>query len=590
MKPEIALLGNPNCGKTTLFNRLTGSHHAVGNRIGVTVSQTAGECHIRPARIVDLPGVYSLCGSTAEETVAGDYLQTSRPDIILNILDATNLERSLLLTTQLAETGIPMIVALNMTDLLEKNGDSIDTAGLARRLGAPVFPISASKNTGLSTLMKDLPTHCKPLSFSSEEGRRRFIQDTTKAVLQKNGADQTFAITKKLDRIFLHPILSIPIFCLIMFFVFQITFGGVTASLSDWLGAFINGNAAQTLANLLSSLSAPVFLHSLLIDGILRSVGNVASFLPQIVMLFLLLSLLEDSGYMARTAFILDGIFRRFGLSGKAVLPLILGFGCSVPAIMSTRTLSSQKEQRIALFMIPFMSCSARMPVYALFCAAFFPQNAALVVFSLYFTGIVFGLLCGLVFSKYCFRGEADAFVLELPQYRLPTPKTILVHIYEKITEFLKKAGSILFLAGIVIWLLESFNFALHMVSDGENSILGHLGRFIAPIFTPCGFGNWQSAVSLLSGLAAKEAVLSSLSILSGGAPLSVLLADLFTPASALSFMVFTLLYTPCVSAVSAMAEEMKSARLTFLSCLLQFTVAWCCACIVYQIILLINI
>ena len=364
-----------------------------------------GECRLIPGQVVDLPGIYSLSGSTAEEKVSRDYLLATPPDIILNILDATNLERGLLLTTQLAEQGIPMLIALNMTDLLEKNGLTIDTAGLSRRLGAAVFSVSASKNTGISALIQNLPTDCKLLHFTSEQERRTFIQKTVQAVLHKNGTNKSFETTAKLDRIFLHPALSIPVFCLVMLCVFQITFGGFTARLSELLGYLINDWAALALSNLLSVLSAPAFLHSLLIDGVLRSVGNVASFLPQIVMLFLLLSFLEDSGYMARTAFILDGIFRKFGLSGKAVLPLILGFGCSVPAIMATRTLPSQKEQRTALFMIPFMSCSARMPVYALFSTAFFPRNAAVVVFFLYLWGIAFGLLCGLFFSKYCFRG-----------------------------------------------------------------------------------------------------------------------------------------------------------------------------------------
>ncbi len=585
MKPVIALVGNPNCGKTTLFNRLTGSRRAVGNRIGVTVSQTTGECRLYPARIVDLPGIYALAGSTAEETVSRDYLLNSSPDVILNIVDATNLERGLLLTTQLLELGIPMLVAVNMTDLLGKSGISLDITAFSQRLGIPAVSISAAKNRGLSQLFTALPTDAHPLSFPSEQARRRFIRETADTVLQKTGQDQNLAATRRLDRLLLHPLLSIPLFCLVMFFVFQLTFGKLTGWLSDYLSWLINGLGAQAVSGFLSALHTPFFLHSLLIDGILRSVGNVAGFLPQIVMLFLLLSLLEDSGYLARTAFILDGLFRRFGLSGKAVLPLILGFGCSVPAIMATRTLPSQAEQRTALFMIPFMACSARMPVLAMFGNVFFSENPGTMVFFLYLFGTGLGLLAGFLFSKYCFREKNAVFVLELPQYRLPTAKTAGAHVLEKLTEFLKKAGSILFLTGIVIWLLENFDFHLQMTVCGQDSMLGVFGRWIAPIFSPCGFGNWQSAVSLLSGLGAKEAILSAFSVLApAGQPLSAWLAELFTPASALAFMVFTLLYTPCVSAVSVMAQEMKSRRLTMLSCLLQFFTAWCASCLAYQI------
>lgn len=581
---NIALLGNPNCGKTTLFNRLTGSRHPVGNRMGVTVSQSAGQCRYIPATIIDLPGIYALSGSAAEEQIARDYLKTHKPDIILNIVDATNLERGLLLTTQLAELGIPMLIALNMSDLLEKSGVTIDIARLSQQLKLPIIPISAAKNTGIAGLMQALPKNCTPLQFSDEADRRAFIAKTTHAVLKQSGINQNLRLTHRLDRIFLHPVLSIPMFCLIMFLVFRLTFGGITAMLSDKLAQLIQDYGATALSDFLSAHAAPAFLHSLLIDGILRSLGNIAGFLPQIVVLFLLLSWLEDSGYMARTAFILDSIFQKFGLSGKAVLPLILGFGCSVPAILSTRTLSGRREQKIALLMIPFMSCSARMPIYALFGKVFFPENTATIIFLLYCLGIVLGLLCGLVFSKLCFGKDTDVFVLELPQYRLPTPKTVAVHIYEKVMEFLKKAGTVLFLAGIVIWLFENFDFRLHMVSNGIDSMLGLLGRAIAPVFVPCGFGNWQSAVSLLSGLAAKEAILSSLSIVGSQADLAATLSTLFTPASALSFMVFVLLYTPCASALSAMAEEMKSIRLFLLSCFLQFSAAWVFAALTFRI------
>lgn len=585
MTAAIALVGNPNCGKTTLFNRLTGSHHAVGNRIGVTVSAKSGVCRKTGASVIDLPGIYALTDSSAEEQITRDYLEKTPPNLIFNIVDATNLERNLLLTTQLLELGIPMVLALNMTDLLRQSGYDVDCAALARQLGIPVIPISAAKNKGLQALCSCAPPPRKKQPFT-EQARRNLIENAVKHAVSKTGKNEGLAKTRRIDKILLNQYLAIPIFLLVMLAVFQLTFGPFTAMLSDRLNDLINVRLTTALTQALTALRVRPFLLSLINNGVIQSLGNILSFLPQIMILFLFLSILEDSGYMARTAFVMDGFFRKFGLSGKAILPMILGFGCTVPAAMATRTLSGARERNIALFMLPFMSCSARMPVYALFAGTFFPHHAGMVIFGLYVSGGLLALLCGLVLSKYCFQEPAQPFVLELPPYRLPTLQTVAAHVREKLMEFIKKAGTTLFLAGIVIWLLQNFDCRLRMTSDSSASLLGTLGKTIAPLFAPCGFGNWQSAVSLLSGIAAKEAVVSTMSILFDAGStlaLSQAIASVFTPASALAFLVFVLLYTPCISALGTMAHEFGSARLTALSCLLQLGVAWIMAVAVYQ-------
>jgi ferrous iron transport protein B len=594
VKPRtLALAGNPNCGKTTLFNALTGSNYQVGNWAGVTVERKEGTC--RGMRLVDLPGIYSLTSESAEEAIAKDYILEEMPDVIINIVDATSLERNLYLTTQLVQMKVPVVVALNMMDALGEVGLSIDTEKLRSLLGVPVVPISASRGDGIKALLDavaqasvKVPSSSVQMdSLTDAESRYRFLSELTSKCTRQTGPNKQFTKTEQIDRIALGTFWAIPLFFLVMFLIFQVTFGPFGSMLSDLCGALVNEHARDVLLSFLEHIHACPFLISLIMDGILVGVGSVLTFFPQIMLLFLFLSFLEDSGYMARTAFIMDRFFMRLGLSGKSFVPLIMGFGCTVPAVMASRTLENPRDRLLTILLTPFMSCGAKMPVYAVFAAALFPSHRGLVVFSLYLLGICMAVLSGICLNTFVLKGSPPPLLLELPPYRMPTAKNTLRHMWEKAKEFAVRAGTILLLASIAIWLLQNFNLRLRMVASKEMSMLGMLGKTIAPIFSPCGFGNWEAAVSLLSGFAAKEAILSSLGILlsgSGVSALSSVLPDLFSPASAYAFLVFVLLYVPCIAAVSAIRSETGSLRWTLFSCLWQLALAWTVSMLVFQI------
>lgn len=625
-KKFVALVGNPNCGKTTLFNELTGNNYDVGNRIGVTVESKKGVCkYNRDMLIVDLPGIYSLSPNSAEEIITRDFIINEKPDLILNIVDATNLERNLYLTTQLAEIGVPMVIALNMIDAVKKNGFEINANTLTKRLNIPSVPISASKCIGIEKLINEcnlggnIQNHIKYNAeiektisalcmknkinrFSAMQyiesnnadtelyiakTRYKFIKSVANDCIKTIGKNKQYLLTEKIDSITMHPILAIPIFILVMFCVFQITFGTFGSMLSNMLDNLFNVRFANVIENFLTSAEVGAFFKGLLLDGIVSGIGSVITFFPQIMLLFLFLSFLEDSGYMARTAFIMDKLFMKIGLSGKSFVPMIMGFGCSVPAIMAVRTLDNERDRKLTMLLIPFMSCGAKMPVYAVFTAALFPNNAGIVTFSLYILGIVLGIISGLILSNTVFKGDEPPFVLELPPYRMPTFKSTFNHMWEKVKDFLMRVGTVIFLASIVIWLLENLDFHLHLTANSEYSIIGTFGKFIAPIFEPCGFGNWKVAVSLISGFAAKEAVVSTMSILYGAyntADLVSCLMNSFTPLSAYSFLTFVLLYVPCIAAVSTLKNELNSRKLTVFSVLYQLSVAWIMSTLVFQI------
>ena len=623
-KTVVALVGNPNCGKTTLFNELTGSNYDVGNRIGVTVESKKGICRYnKNMLIVDLPGIYSLLPNSAEEIITHDFIVNEKPDLILNIVDATNLERNLYLTTQLAETGVPMVIALNMADAVKKNGFEINANMLTKRLNIPSVPISASKCIGIEKLIKEcnlggntqnqikynaeIERAISALCLKNKISRFYAIQITEKNDTEKHiaharykfiksvaadcikiiGQNRQFLLTEKIDSIAMHPLFAIPIFILVMFCVFQITFGTFGSMLSDMLDTLFNVQFANMLENILTSAEVGAFFKGLLLDGIISGIGSVITFFPQIMLLFLFLSFLEDSGYMARTAFIMDKLFIKIGLSGKSFVPMIMGFGSSVPAIMAVRTLDNERDRKLTMLLIPFMSCGAKMPVYAVFTAALFPNNAGIVTFSLYILGIALGVISGLILSNTVFKGDEPPFVLELPPYRMPTFKSTFNHMWDKVKDFLTRVGTVILLASIIIWLLENLDFHLHLTADSEYSIIGTFGKLIAPIFKPCGFGNWKVAVSLISGFAAKEAVVSTMSILYGAyntADLVLCLTTSFTPLSAYSFLTFVLLYVPCIAAVSTLRSELNSRKLTAFSVLYQLSVAWIMSTLVFQI------
>ncbi len=660
----FALIGNQNSGKTTLFNQLTGSNQHVGNFPGVTVEKKEGRIRKTGDTVVDLPGIYSLSPYTAEEVVTRDLLLDATPDGIINIVDATNIQRNLYLTLQLIELQIPMVLALNMMDEVTRAGGSIDIDALSRHLGIPVVPISASRNEGVSELVdrihKTAAEKLRPqrLDFCEGEVHRaihgvahliedhalaqsmpvRFAatklmegdQPTIKRLgLNQNeietlehitsemetalGTDREAALADmrytyierlagravhrggdtveqersvRIDGVLTHPILAIPIFLCIMGLVFWLTFGVIGAPLSDLASAGIDALAGWVDGAMTDFGLNPV-VQSLVIDGIFAGVGSVLSFLPTIIVLFFFLSLLEDSGYMARVAFVMDHLLRKIGLSGRSFVPMLIGFGCSVPAIMATRTLASERDRKMTIILTPFMSCSAKLPIYAVFTAAFFPRHAALVMISLYILGMVVAVLCGLLLKSTFFRGEPVPFVMELPAYRLPSAKTTVLHMWEKAKEFLYKAFTIIFLATIIIWFLQTLDTRLNIVADSSDSMLAAIGGFVAPLFAPLGFGNWIASTALITGLTAKEAVVSTLAILVGAgdeAGLTTLLGQLFTPLSAFSFLTFTLLYMPCVAAFAAVRREYGSTRQAAGVMAFQTGVAWVVAFLVYNI------
>ena len=675
---RYALAGNPNCGKTTLFNAVTGSNQYVGNWPGVTVEKKEGKIthDNMDASIVDLPGIYSLSPYSMEEIVTRNYIIDEKPDLIINIVDATNLERNLYLSLQLAELGIPMVIALNMIDMVEKNGDSIDVDMLSVLLGIRVVPISAAKGTGIHKLLhaanheavhgsdtagRHMDKHnnmcappdiytglvrkavlrieeliaddCKkkglPLRWSAvkliegdeptletlalDDTKLSCIESIVSELETKNIdremviADQKYkyicAITEKcvkraheaghltlsdkIDRVVTNKYLAIPLFFGLMLLIFYITFGALGANLTDLVDKLINEIFASWVRGGLVSLGASDWAVGLVCDGIIGGVGAVLSFFPQILLLFLFLSILEDSGYMSRAAFIMDRALHSIGLSGKSFVPMIMGFGCSVPAIMATRTLENEKDRRITMMLIPFMSCSAKMPVYSMFILAFFPSDRGLVVGSLYLLGMLVAILSAFILQKTVLKGGHAPFVMELPPYRLPTAKTLGLHLYDRIKDFMTKAGTVLLGASVVIWFCQYFNFSLQHVENSEESILGVIGSFVAPIFAPLGFGDWKSSVSMISGLIARESIVSTMGILHGAGDsgaISDIIASVYTPAAAYSFMTFCLLFIPCMAAVATLRREMNSRKWTAIALGFQAVTAWVITFIVYNI------
>ncbi len=663
----FALIGNQNCGKTTLFNQLTGSNQHVGNFPGVTVDKKEGVLRSdKNISVVDLPGIYSMSPYTNEEIVTRDFLTQDKPDGIINIIDATNIERNLYLTLQLLELKIPMVLALNMMDSVKANGGAIYVAKLASALQIPVIPICASKNEGVSELVriaiktateKSVPAHLdfctgpvhraihsishviedhasrigvpvrfaatklvegdepmlKSLELSENEAdiidhtvhemedslgtdreaaladmRYDYIEKLVSECVKKpNGPSKEQERTEKIDSVLTNKYLAIPIFLCIMGLIFYLTFGLIGGTLSAVLEQAI---AAFTKFSdsMLVKANVSSALRSLIIDGIFNGVGSVLSFLPTIIVLFFLLSILEDSGYMARVAFVMDKLLRKIGLSGRSFVPLLIGFGCSVPAIMATRTLSSERDRKMTILLVPFISCSAKVPIYAVFTKFFFPDQAVPVMIFLYVTGIIIGILVGLIFKNTLFKGKPVPFVMELPAYRFPSFKNVMLHMWEKAADFLRKAFTVIFCGTIVIWLLQNFDIGLNMVSADE-SMLASVGRAIAPIFSPLGFGDWRAVTALITGLTAKEAVISTFSVLlsSSAITLESALQTLFTPIQALSFLVFTLLYMPCVAAMAAIKRELGSTVKATLVMAWQTGMAWVVAFIFYNVVMI---
>lgn len=670
MSMTFALIGNQNSGKTTLFNQLTGSNQHVGNFPGVTVEKKEGIIRKRKnARVVDLPGIYSLSPYTADEVVTRDFLIKDKPDGIINILDATNIERNLYLTLQLMELNIPMILALNMMDEVVACGNSIDTKRLEAELGVDVVPISASKNEGVSELidraikMVERNSYPKKLDFCTGEVHKathsiaHLVEEKAKSIgvparfaatkvvegdkpmirelsLSKNeldivdhiisdmekalGTDRESALAdmrytyitnlcshvvhKKcetreqllsaiIDSILTHKFFAIPIFLGIMSLIFWLTFGVFGSFLSDTFTFLIDGITSY-VDSALTSLGVSAPIHSLIIDGIFAGVGSVLSFLPTILVLFFFLSMLEDSGYMARVAFVMDKLLRKIGLSGRSFVPMLIGFGCSVPAIMATRTLPSERDRKMTIILVPFMSCSAKLPIYAVFTAAFFQENQALVMIILYVLGMAMAILSGLLLKSTLFRGNPVPFVMELPSYRLPTLKSTALYISDKAKDFISRAFTVIFIATIAIWLLQSFDFGLNMVENSTDSMLAAIGKFMSPLFLPLGFGDWKASTALITGLAAKEAVVSTFAVLTGSGEAGTLLpmlSTMFTPLAAFSFLCFTLLYMPCIAAFAAMRREFGSLKGALLTVIYQTSVAWGVAFIVFNVGMLLG-
>lgn len=578
---NVALLGNPNVGKTTLFNSLTGSNQRVGNWAGVTVDKKEG--FFDEFKIVDLPGIYAMDTFSNEEKISKEFLENGQVDLILNIIDASNIDRNLYLTMQLKQFKKPIILAVNMIDVAEKKGINIDYKKLEKLLNVTVVPIQASKEQGIDDVKKALKDanlnkiDNNDYNFSNEKEAYTYIENLLSECTKRD--NKTIKTVKeKLDNIMLNSWLAYPIFFIIMALTFQITFSWIGQPLSDLLDSLLNDSLLPIIENMLQG-SSPWF-QSLIIDGIIGGVGGILVLLPIILSLFTCITILEDSGYMARVAFIMDKIMRKMGLSGKAFIPMIVGFGCSVPAIMTARTLESEKDRKLTALLIPLMSCNARLPVYSIFAAVFFPNSIGLVVASLYFLGILLAFILGIIFKHTIFKNEEEPLLIELPEYKLPSLKNLLNQLYEKTKSFLMKAGTLIFAMSIILWFLSNFNFS--GMTDVNDSILASVGGFIAPIFKPLGFGNWQSSVSLLTGLIAKETVVSSMSVIFAG-DLQVMLPLHFTSLSALSFLVFVLLYTPCITVVGTMKKEF-GAKLTLFSVTYQLVLAWIVAFLVFNI------
>ncbi len=661
-KIHIALAGNPNSGKTTLFNALTGARQYVGNWPGVTVEKKEGRIVSGEQELIitDLPGTYSLSPYSLEEVIARDYIVDQTLDVVINIVDASNIERNLYLTLQLIELGTPVVVALNMMDIVQKKGTIIDVAGLSHQLGVPVIPIVASSKKGAEDVLdaavkvakgdvkvspvkidygediekkivqitKELQNNqaakeynkrwlaikvleqddiiTKLLNIQADvqdedidldiesmiaDRRYQFIHEVVSRSIKKTKHEQE-STSDKIDRVITNKWLGLPIFAGMMYLVFYFTFN-IGNIFLDLIEGFFGETVGPVVGDALASIGAAQWLQSLVVDGIIAGVGAVLTFLPNIIFLFIAIALLEDSGYMARVAFIMDRAMRKIGLNGKAFIPMLMGFGCTVPAIMATRTMEEESDRLTTMMITPFMSCSARLPIYILFAGAFFPGSESAVVFSLYFLGILVAVLMGIIFRKTIFKGDGTPFVMELPPYRIPTMRGIGLSVWERVKAYITRAGTVIFSASIIMWLILGFNFS--GVAELNQSIGASLGRMIAPIFKPLGFGNWQSALSLFSGLLAKEAVVSNMAIIfglseqvaeaaiegnvSGFLPV---LSTTFTGVTAYAFMVFSLLYTPCIAVIGVIKRETNSWRWTGFSVLYQFAIAWIFAFIIY--------
>ena len=661
---NIALIGNQNCGKTTLFNALTGSNQHVGNFPGVTVEQKKGyiKKHKDEYELVDLPGIYSLSPYTSEEIVSIQYLIDEKPKLIIDIVDATNIERNLYLTMQLMELNIPMILVLNMMDEVIESGNCIDIEGLEERFGIPVIPIAASKNEGIEDVITaientiDKPVRhldlCKgpvhkaihsishiveskvyalnlPLRYCvtkiiendrlmldklklsendkhiiehilegmEEEAntdreaalvdmRYSFIEDVCSHCVFKEQETKEQVRSEKIDYLLTHKYLGIPIFILIMLTIFYLTFYLIGAPLQELMEELITFITSGFIA-FLEEKDVASWMIALLRDGVFAGVGSVLSFLPLIVLLFFFLSLLEDSGYMARVAFVMDKALRNIGLSGRSFVPMLLGFGCSVPAIMATRTLSSDRDRKMTIVITPFMSCSAKLPIYGMIISAFFPHKAALVMIVIYCIGILVSIVSALILKNTVFIGEPVPFVLELPAYRIPTARNVVLNVLEKAKDFVRKAFTVIFIASIAIWFFTNFNFQFEMVSDSSQSILAAIGTAVAPIFKPLGFNDWRASTALMTGITAKESVVSTLSVLTNASTTQALnssLSTIFTPLSAFTFLVFTVLYMPCIAAFAATKRELNSWSQAIATALFQTGMAYIVSFIIYNI------
>ena len=659
-----ALVGNQNCGKTTLFNQLTGAKQHVGNFPGVTVDRKSGAIRGYPnTEVTDLPGIYSMSPFSSEEIVSRNFVLQDKPTAIINIVDATNIERNLYLSMQLLEMGIPMVIALNMMDELVGNRGSIDVNTMEAMLGVPIIPISAAKNEGVDELIRHAVHVAKqqepplqqdfcdkddhggavhrcihavihliedhaalaglPVRFAAtkaiegdalilqqlqlDRNEQEMLEHIVRQMETERGLDRSAAIadmrfdfierlcaqtvirpqeskerirSEKIDRILTGRYTAIPCFIGIMVLVFYLTFNVIGGGLQKLLELGIDRLSALT-DTALTQLHVNPVIHSLVIDGIFTGVGSVLSFLPIIVTLFFFLSLMEDSGYIARVAFVMDKLLRRIGLSGKSIVPMLIGFGCTVPAVMATRTLTSERDRKMTILLTPFMSCTAKLPIYSFFVSVFFPGKGGLIMSGLYLLGILVGIGAAFLYKDTLFRGEPIPFVMELPNYRLPSVKNVGQLLWEKAKDFLQRAFTVIFLATIIIWFLQSFDIRLNVVADSADSLLALIGRWIAPVFAPLGFADWRCATSLISGFIAKESVVSTLEVLLGGAPLFTM----FTNRSAASFLVFTLLYTPCIAAVATIRREFGSTLKTVGIVLMQCCVAWIAASVVYALI-----
>ena len=665
---QVALIGNQNCGKTTLFNQLTGANQRVGNFPGVTVEGKEGVIRgHKDIIIVDLPGVYSLSTYTNEETITRDFLINKFPDGVINIVDATNIERNLYLTMQLVQLKIPMVVALNMMDEVVLNGASINIDVLEKELGVPIVPISANKNEGVDELIDNIidvvkskkrpqrqdfctgtvhrtlhaiahlvedvekntsiPAHfiaskliekdeyiVKELNISEHkletieynvremenelgldrkaaiaDMRYTFIENLCKKAVVKPKENKQHLRSVKIDGILTHKYFAIPIFLFIMATVFWLTFGVIGSFLNDSLIEIMSKISKVASDGLIEYGINPV-VHDLIIDGIFAGVGSVISFVPTIMVLFLFLSLLEDSGYMARVAFVMDKLLRKIGLSGKSFVPMLIGFGCTVPAIMATRTLSSERDRKMTIFLTPFMSCSAKLPIYGMITMAFFPRYRALIMISIYILGIIIGILVSFILRGIYFSGNSVPFIMELPNYRMPTLKNTMLLLWDKVKDFLVKAFTVIFVATVIVWFLQTFDTRINVVEHSKDSMLASIGKIISKLFYPLGFTDWKIPTALITGFIAKETVVSTFAVLMGAGVSNIhsLMGNIFTPLTAFVFLVFILLYTPCIATISVIKKEMNSSKIAIGVAIVQTCIAWLFAFLVYRLGLLI--